>query len=1374
MHSLWQKIADILLLTRLEKRWQKVAAYLAIIVVFCTTYMLILPAITMENETYCGIEEHSHNENCYAFQNLLFCDNEEESHEHTEACYIREQILTCNIKEHIHQDSCLFPKKAENEQIQKIYKDESVTVKATYPPSAGIDNNAEFVVKKIDPGTSNNEYNSCYSEAINTIEKTSGQTTDKKITDFQLYDISFILDGEEIQPLDKVDIQISFPSHQLTETSDVSVIHYAKDGVQMPDVQDYEVDKSGNLNTSFKTESFSLFAVVTTESELKNIVTLTKYNVTSTTLTTSNTYAITSGSYALYANSDATLSSVEIATRESDKITGDQSIAQWTFTRSSGSNYYISTTINNTTYYLRLSGSTLSLTSTQSSRTAFTVTRSSSNLTLRSGNSSYINISANGASVGSSSVLSLYTLPTGSFTVQFDGRLGYPQYMSSSNRKYTGAENVQKTTDSQGYVTLPTPEETKTPGNYPMRLNGWYDIINKVYYDSSMFGQKIKVTNNTVFYAEWIPETYDIGQNVNVVKDQPDTSSFITTTVYDYNELFNMHSATYSESSGTWTFDPDSELGFIFFDYLTEGNIANISNKNVAVDGITVNAEKTNGRRGSSTNFPGTITLGIANEARINALFGPDPIPGRIVPGEADWLYSFDEESGYYYYNSAKNAAAYNQSEQRFYVYENVVNIDSQNSLNDFLPFNYGKAQFAEKDNEANYWFGMKSEINFYLPEDSGSGYNKAANGKDDMQFRFSGDDDVWIFIDGQLALDLGGVHDVVYGEINFSTGNVKTGQAISSSQVADNTAEGYDGMPGVSGTTGITTTNLPMTLKGGQEHTITVYYLERGSSLSNCAIYFNLSPAYELEILKQDKEKNEKLAGAKFQIFDDEACTQPSTVYVQNASGVKEEIPNAILTIDENGLASCWGLLSGKTYFIKEIEPPPGYPLITDTIQINLTAGAQSTFVAIDSNGNKWEFADAHIVSEGDVYRIELNVFNDLYIGGEKELYVEKSWAEGSENIPDEITVQLYANGEETTRSLTLNQDNNWSGYFYSLPENDADGNEIVYTVKENQVIGFSPSYEEIEGGDTQVTALEDGGIYRFVIPSYNGWAVGLSSSYTVVPAVVSEADDSQLWVAKKSGNYFLLQNKAYTNRYLSISTSTNGITATTSTTSTSALITLNSSGRLYSSAGGYLRAGTKTSINGSGNNFRGTRTASYAATISAYEQNDRSGWLVTNTPWEKLSIPVVKHWDRNIPEADRTNVNLSLYLVTDGRAEEKDTLILNKENGWKGNFSDLPYPTDGSYYCITENTDEFSVFYSGKTVFVYIDKANREAALVEFDEDGKATEIEITNYSLVLLPETGGSGNDIYIIGGLLMGLGAVFLLCYIKHRERRRKCS
>lgn len=67
------------------KRWRKVMMCLSCIVVFCTVYVLILPAITLERKTTCGQEEHSHTEACYSADNLLICGREE--HLHTEICY---------------------------------------------------------------------------------------------------------------------------------------------------------------------------------------------------------------------------------------------------------------------------------------------------------------------------------------------------------------------------------------------------------------------------------------------------------------------------------------------------------------------------------------------------------------------------------------------------------------------------------------------------------------------------------------------------------------------------------------------------------------------------------------------------------------------------------------------------------------------------------------------------------------------------------------------------------------------------------------------------------------------------------------------------------------------------------------------------------------------------------------------------------------------------------------------------------------------------------------------------------------------------------------------------------------------------------------
>ena len=108
-------------LRRNRKRWQKVVSVMASIVVFCTTYALILPAITMEQpDTYCGLENHIHGPEC--FEKVLICDhagddvveatpmaNVTEGHTHDETCYEEIKNLICEQEEvvgHKHDSSC--------------------------------------------------------------------------------------------------------------------------------------------------------------------------------------------------------------------------------------------------------------------------------------------------------------------------------------------------------------------------------------------------------------------------------------------------------------------------------------------------------------------------------------------------------------------------------------------------------------------------------------------------------------------------------------------------------------------------------------------------------------------------------------------------------------------------------------------------------------------------------------------------------------------------------------------------------------------------------------------------------------------------------------------------------------------------------------------------------------------------------------------------------------------------------------------------------------------------------------------------------------------------------------------------------------------
>ena len=91
------------------RRWSKLVTILACVVVFCTTYALILPAVTMTSETYCGKEAHTHTEECYERELICTLGSDEDIHEHTDACYEPQLVLACGQEEgpeHTHTDEC--------------------------------------------------------------------------------------------------------------------------------------------------------------------------------------------------------------------------------------------------------------------------------------------------------------------------------------------------------------------------------------------------------------------------------------------------------------------------------------------------------------------------------------------------------------------------------------------------------------------------------------------------------------------------------------------------------------------------------------------------------------------------------------------------------------------------------------------------------------------------------------------------------------------------------------------------------------------------------------------------------------------------------------------------------------------------------------------------------------------------------------------------------------------------------------------------------------------------------------------------------------------------------------------------------------------
>lgn len=259
----------------------------------------------------------------------------------------------------------------------------------------------------------------------------------------------------------------------------------------------------------------------------------------------------------------------------------------------------------------------------------------------------------------------------------------------------------------------------------------------------------------------------------------------------------------------------------------------------------------------------------------------------------------FDEDQGvdYWYFDSQDTTLYLKQdTEQDQYFLKSSTdeqereksrNLESNSTSktitkNDKTVSSYGYFPFNETATGGvastyNYGFGTKLQMDFTLTDDGMVETNKIGEDnkkvKTNIKFFFSGDDDVWVFIDGKLALDVGGAHGKVSGLLEFGETNTKDGKKNSVTAYVSMVKKGgtsendQDGKNGHSAVKSVRyngenidfyakNTNLEP-LDKGQKHTLTMYYMERGMWESNMAVAFNFPDNNELQVQKEVDLKN-------------------------------------------------------------------------------------------------------------------------------------------------------------------------------------------------------------------------------------------------------------------------------------------------------------------------------------------------------------------------------------------------------------------------------------------------------------------------------------------------------------------------------------
>lgn len=258
-----------------------------------------------------------------------------------------------------------------------------------------------------------------------------------------------------------------------------------------------------------------------------------------------------------------------------------------------------------------------------------------------------------------------------------------------------------------------------------------------------------------------------------------------------------------------------------------------------------------------------------------------DKQDGKAVYNNVQGL--FQLKKGYYVYDSYGsdgsdgNYAVYNPTTNSFNVYDKAGvykgDASSETNLGQFFPFDSAKKVFTDNGNglspnsvidgdnsTLNHHFGMSMTTEFVQPAGGKTTDNK------DMVFEFSGDDDVWVYIDGVLVGDLGGIHEKATLEIDFATGEVKVGHvdgANGTKKEIENTnikakfeAAGAD-----------TTNFFGDTFLGSTKHTLSFFYLERGAGASNMKLKFNLTTLPSSEVAKVD-QNGEAVNDATFGLY--------------------------------------------------------------------------------------------------------------------------------------------------------------------------------------------------------------------------------------------------------------------------------------------------------------------------------------------------------------------------------------------------------------------------------------------------------------------------------------------------------------------------
>lgn len=363
----------------------------------------------------------------------------------------------------------------------------------------------------------------------------------------------------------------------------------------------------------------------------------------------------------------------------------------------------------------------------------------------------------------------------------------------------------------------------------------------------------------------------------------------------------------------------------------------------------------------------------------LDYLFGGKPDSAVTSYKPTGGLLTLDND-GYYGFDAASHYASYDKASNRFTLTDKQCG-----SPLCFTPF-------GNDTSDNRYSFGMNLGADFYMPKD-GKVNNR------DMVFDFTGDDDVWVFIDGVLVLDLGGIHDPSHGSIDFATGAITydttpyhDGQPAGTiSQAFDNAGKTWDSTP-------------------YKIHHLSFFYLERGDGGSNCKIRFNLpvKPSKAIDIEKLTLGTIEADKQFQFQLFVDGSSTPYQgkysvyDAYTNQVESDKQTGDNGVITLTKGQFARVQSdtFTDDTKYTVRELNSS-GYTVSANGSPMTQQGGGDNAYAETDS------------FTVGKTSHV--TIVNSNVKSSNNKSIVKTNGGKG-----DEYTLNLTASGDSTSSTVT------------------------------------------------------------------------------------------------------------------------------------------------------------------------------------------------------------------------------------------------------------------------------------------------------------------------------------------------------------------